>query len=181
MWGCLTLICILLKSDFAGCGWLSELSEESLSTASLLSGYKATEQSEPVTNGKTKGGTAFLVLYSFIKLKWLYTISISSLVTFVLWDGQSIYGTGRSVVSNVNIIYVGFYSIFISEYRYDCCWDSENCNKVIDTEILLPKEMPRGTRQVKKLCCMRDYQWTFNISNRILHRIHTTLSRPPGD
>lgn len=55
----------------------------------------------------------------------------------------------------------------------------KTANKIIDTEILLPKEMPRRTRQVKKLCRMKDYQWTFNISNRILQRIHTTLPRPP--
>lgn len=132
MWGRLTLICILLKSDFAGCGWLSELNEGSLSTASLSHHCQVTRlqsRAEPVTNRKMKGGTAFLVLYSFIKLKRLHTISISSLVTFVLWDAQSIYGAGRSVVSNVNIIHIGLYSIFISEYRYDCCWDSENCQQ----------------------------------------------------
>lgn len=43
MWGCLTLICIFKKSDFAGYARLSEASEESLNTTSL-SGYEVTQQ-----------------------------------------------------------------------------------------------------------------------------------------
>lgn len=99
MWGCLTLICIFLKSDFAGCVLLSAASEESLSFASFLSGDKATEQklSQSLVE-KQKMALLSFVLHSFIKLKRFYTINISSLVIFVLRDAKLtfIYSTGES-------------------------------------------------------------------------------------